>query len=212
MSDLYNQAPEPQRAVGSTSAQAGAVAALRIGSWRYKILQRLAEAPSTLFELASFFNVSDHQISGRLTELSKDGLIEPSGQRRTKPETGCEAEVWKLTDARPAAPDLESLFGYPMSLQIAPDGLFRRRPIDAAVPGIPYSSEKSGLTWYLSILECPGCGKPLRFFEERIAGLDDVKVKKLFRCCTKDCNRTWELAMVNEPGQPMYLSLVMKVL
>lgn len=47
--------------------------------------------------------VHDHQISGRITDMKRDGEIEPTGQRKRKPETGCEAEVYRLCPPRRAS-------------------------------------------------------------------------------------------------------------
>ena len=70
-----------------------------------KRCQRILEilrnrGPSTLFEVAAELNVFDHQISGRFTDLVRGGLIERTGERRPKPETGCPADIWRLTEKR----------------------------------------------------------------------------------------------------------------
>ena len=73
---------------------------------RAQILRLLEDrGPLTVWELAGLIGVASlGQISGRLTELSKDGLIEPlssGGQTLTKPNpaTGCKAVLWKLRTA-----------------------------------------------------------------------------------------------------------------
>ncbi len=58
---------------GTTSAAAGQKAALTVGTWRWRILDRLNGTPSALFELATHFGVPDHVLSGRLSELARDG-------------------------------------------------------------------------------------------------------------------------------------------
>ena len=86
----------------STSRLAGETAALASRGRRAKILELLRHhGPLALFELAALMQVHDHQISGRITDLKRDGEIEPTGERRKKPETGCEAEVYRLTPPRP---------------------------------------------------------------------------------------------------------------
>lgn len=83
----------------NTSRLAGQRAALASRGRRAKILQLLRDhGPQTLFELAQRMELHDHQISGRITDLKRDGLIEPTGERRTKPETGCQAEVYRLVN------------------------------------------------------------------------------------------------------------------
>src|SRR3954470_16869403 len=81
----------------TTSRLAGERAALASRGRRQKILQLLEQhGPLALFELAAMMEVHDHQISGRITDLKRDGLIEPTGQRRENPETRCQAEVYRL--------------------------------------------------------------------------------------------------------------------
>lgn len=81
----------------STSRLAGEKAALHSTGRKAKILQLLQErGPQTLFELATALEVHPHQISGRLTELKFELKIEETGQRRTNPETGCAAEVYRI--------------------------------------------------------------------------------------------------------------------
>lgn len=84
----------------TTSHLAGERAALSSRGRRAKIRQLLAHhGPLALFELAQLMEVHDHQISGRITDMKRDGEIEPTGHRKRKPETGCEAEVYKLSRA-----------------------------------------------------------------------------------------------------------------
>ena len=40
--------------------------------------------------------VHDHQVSGRITDLVREGLIERTGDRRQKPATECWAEVYRV--------------------------------------------------------------------------------------------------------------------
>lgn len=50
----------------------------------------------TLFEVAAAMQIEPHRISGRITELKRDGLIQRTGDRRQNPATGCSAEVLRL--------------------------------------------------------------------------------------------------------------------
>src|SRR5947209_6629112 len=89
----------------NTSRKAAEAAARASGSRRVKILNYLREqGPSTIFEVAAHLGLYDHQISGRFSELERDQLIEKSGQRRRKPETECDAEVYRLRAAPAALP------------------------------------------------------------------------------------------------------------
>jgi hypothetical protein len=192
----------------STSTAAGQQAALRAGQWRERILTYLREQPATLFEIAAHFNVPDHTISGRFTELDKDGWIERSGERRVKPETGCAADVWRVA-GHAATADLGELFGYPLSLNI--DGqLHDRQPLlkREGYPGFPYTrrADTGGvrLDIRVELLECPGCGKPLHLVAGR-----DPKLPKLYRC-NATCNTAWRPAIVNEPGKAGTLALIME--
>ena len=87
-------------AADRTTAQiAGVAATLTMGARRRRILELLQEhGPQTLFELASKLGCHAHQISGRLTDLRADALIEFTGQRRPNPQTGCPAEVYRITN------------------------------------------------------------------------------------------------------------------
>jgi predicted ArsR family transcriptional regulator len=80
----------------STSFRAGEVAARSSRRRRQQILSLLAVRPMTLFELAEAIGVHAHQISGRITDLKRDLLITPTGDRRENPATGCKAEVYRL--------------------------------------------------------------------------------------------------------------------
>src|SRR3954470_20282285 len=87
----------------TTSRLAGERAALASRGRRARILELLQQhGPLALFELAAMMEVHDHQISGRITDLKSEGQIEPTGQRRTKPETGCHAEVYRCVTNKAA--------------------------------------------------------------------------------------------------------------
>jgi hypothetical protein len=197
--------PSPQ----STSRLAGHAAARASGFRRLQILAFLGRGPATLFEVAAHLGVHDHQISGRFTDLVREGLIAKTGTRKVKPETGCEAEVYRLVTDPPRR-QLDAVPGYPDTLNVAGEGLFRREQLLADdLPGIPYSMDQGNslrLTWRIALVECEGCGKPLRLVES-----EQGKVKR-YRCGTPGCNRTWEFVMVNEPGKAPMVALVMKTL
>lgn len=204
--------PERGTLFDATSRLAGEAAARSVGSRREKILRYLTErGPATLFEIAAHYDYFDHQISGRFTELAKDGLIVRTGERRQKPETGCVADVWRLAD-RPESPpkDLGDLQGYPTTLNIPGEGLFQRWPIMERdeLPGLPYvvHQDAAGLKLHfrVSLVECDGCGRPVKLVCE--AG------KKTYRCGTPGCNRVWHLQLVREPGKAEMLALIMKTL
>lgn len=211
MSDpLQQQGPAPPLfQPGSTSQKAGQQAAINSGQWRQRILHRLELRPSTLWEIADFFEVPDHTISGRFTELARDGYIERTGERRPKPETGCDADVWALKAAPQGGGAARALtaVGYPLTLII--DGeLYDRQELlpSEGYPGIPYArrADTGGLRQLVrvEILECPGCGKPLRTIIEGKS--------KRFQCGTPTCNKVWHGATPSEPGGPPLLALVMK--
>lgn len=89
--------PAPASLFESTSQEAGHVAA-RFARQRYlQILAILRDRPACIFEIAGAIGCHDHQISGRFGELVKANLIERTGLRRLKPETGCSAEEYRIT-------------------------------------------------------------------------------------------------------------------
>lgn len=91
---LWSIGPPPQKATGRLAADAAALTTPK----RYRQIIKLLEqhGPMTLFELASKLGKHAHQISGRITELKRDLVIEPTGDRRPNPATGCQAEVYRL--------------------------------------------------------------------------------------------------------------------
>jgi DNA-binding Lrp family transcriptional regulator len=157
---------------GSTSAIAGQQAALKSGKTRRRILEVLHErgpAGATLWEVARVLGVHDHTISGRFTELSKDLIIERTGERRNHPNSGCPADVWRIcgaANAQGGGPDLAALLGYPLTLNIGGD-LYDRQELLAgganeSYPGVPYArrADTGGqkLIVRVELAECPGCG------------------------------------------------------
>lgn len=194
----------------STSRKAGERAARPAGWRRAKILELLGTlGPSTLFEVAAAMELFDHQISGRFTELSALGVIERTGERRRKPETGCEADVWRLVEAKAKEPELADRLGFPQTLHIGGE-VFERGVVLTGeagdAPGIPYARRADGggarLNYRVEFVECGGCGKPLKIVVEG--------AEKTYRCGTPGCNRVWHLQLVREPGRAEVLALVMK--
>jgi hypothetical protein len=194
----------------TTSQIAGAAAALASGSRRERILRLLRQEPRALFELARAMGVGDHQISGVLTALCKDGFIERTGQRRVKPETQCPADVWRirgsasLPAADPANLTSPDALGYPPTLRIN-DELYDRQPLlpSEGYPGVPYArrTDTGGLrlTVRVDFIECPGCGRPVRQV--------DAKTRAC-ACGHPDCGMTWRAALAAEPGKAPSLVLI----
>ena len=193
-----------------TSHAAGQQAAQKSGSWRLRILNFLRERPATLFEIADHFHVPDHTISGRFTELNKDGLIEPSGDHRPHPVSGCQAIVWRLRGAaNEPQPDLGAGLGYPLVLNLGGE-LYDRQPLlkQESYSGFPYARQTDNgalrVAVRVELVECPQCGKPLKFVLEN-------QIKK-FRCGVRECMTTWEVVIGGEPGQPPMLLLVRRTM
>ncbi len=210
--DLQQPSPPPlfQK---DTSTAAGATAARFVGQRRQRILQLLRDkGPLALFEIAAILDVGDHHISGRFTELERDGLIKRTGQRRVKPDTGCEAELWAIADdlaaARPDPSALEKLadaLGYPRELSI--DGSpFDRQALGGfdSFPGIPYLRRGGGETYRVDLIECPACGRPVRPDAPRADG------RKPYLCTT--CGKTLEPKTLHAPGAPDRLYFLMRTL
>ncbi|MBC8107736.1 MAG: winged helix-turn-helix transcriptional regulator [Anaerolineae bacterium] len=201
--------PDDELFQRSTSGQAGEKASHRVGAWRERILRRLEECPSTIFEVAKHFGVPDHTISGRFSELVKDGYIEHSGDRRRKPQTDCDAEVYQLRRAdRGVEPDLADKLGYPPTLKIGNDLYDRQRLLlRESYPGIPYArrADTGGLRHVVrvALVECEKCGKPIT-----IVGKDDDGQQ--FQCM--NCATAFRVRSVNETGRGPMLALVMEVL
>jgi len=91
---LWQLAPAPQR---STDRLAADVAARSAGKRYEQIIKLLTErGPLTLFEICAALGKEKNQLSGRMTELRSDHVIEFTGERRTDPKTGCQAEVYRI--------------------------------------------------------------------------------------------------------------------
>jgi len=203
-----------------TRAQAAGIAA-RSSRARYAqiitLLQQHGEL--TLFELAARLGVLDHQISGRITELQREGTIERTGMTRTKPETGSACDVYRLAHHQAAAPDLADRLAkalcYPISLRLGDEGMFDRGPLvlEESLPGIPYSRRPVGgdvrVTYRFHLMPCPFCGHALRARDIAAGG---VTPRPTHYICTGGCSSVWEVVLVTEPGQPAMLALVMRTL
>lgn len=94
MPPLWKLAPHPQK---STSLLAADQAAATTAKRYEQITELLREkGPQTLFEICAHLGKQKNQLSGRLTELRRDGVIEFTGERRTDPQTQASAEVYRL--------------------------------------------------------------------------------------------------------------------
>jgi hypothetical protein len=201
----------------STSAAAGQQAALHSGSMRLLILDRLGSGPATLFEVAADLGVPDHVISGRFTELARDGWIARTGERRRQPISGCEADIWKLLNGRGRGNEglimdqlLVSL-GYSPTLKI--DGeIYDRQELlpKESLPGVPYArrADTGGarLVVRVALVECEGCARPLKLVVELVNG----KEVKTFACGTQGCGRIWHAAIIAEPGQRPVMAMLLR--
>jgi hypothetical protein len=230
---LQRQPEQPPALLSSTSQIAGAAAARCAGGRRMQIIALLRERPRALFELAEAMGVFDHQISGRITDLKRDGVIEATGERRAKPDTNCPADVYRLCRdfeegipdpalmpeeefarlGKPPAPPSSVTPGsqYPATLLIDNQPYDRQELLpQESYPGMPYArrADTGGarLIVRVELVECGGCGKPLKQVIET-KGNDPVKT---YRCGTPDCNRTWTPLIVHAPGQPKLLAMVMQ--
>lgn len=211
-----NPPPQPASLFDSTSRQAGAVAARAVGSRRQRILELIRERGSvTIFEAAEAMELGDNQISGRFSELERDGLIRKAGVRRLKPGTDCQAEVYVLSDL-PEPHDLDrqlDRLGWPQTIKIGEDLLDRGVPVERErLPGIPYSRRADAggarLHWRVEFVESPCCGRRLLYKEEKIAG----QTVKRFACTAPGCKRVYELAVGGEPGRGPMLVMILKTL
>jgi hypothetical protein len=156
----------------------------------------------TIWEIAAEMNVFDNQIGGRFGELERDGLIQKTGQRKPNPRTGCDAEVYAIADVPSSLIPHPSSFGvYPGTLILDGEPYDRQEPIGPHdAPGVPYAravDNKVRFQVRVELVECPGCGHPLRVIEPRSSS---SQTRNIYRCGTPTCNVTWHLALVNELG------------
>lgn len=191
----------------NTRRMACDVAATSIPRRYAQILDLLrTRGPMTLWEVAAAMGVHDHQISGRISELKEKLLIEATGERRKKPSTGCEADVYRLRQPLESEP-VADVLGYPSTVKLD-DTVFDRSEIlpNETLPGIPYSRRGDvRITYRLLIVRCPICGGVLRQVE--------THPKRIYRCGGPDCGRLrWEGALATEPGQSPILSILLRTL
>jgi hypothetical protein len=60
----------------------------------YSMIKECHVTGLTCDSLADFWNVNPNSISGRFSELARDGRIERKGRRKTR--SGCYASVWRI--------------------------------------------------------------------------------------------------------------------
>lgn len=195
--------------MGGTRARANWMATLKAGSRRARIMQILSRGPAALFEIAREMNIPQlNAISGRLTELQRDGYVERTGERRQNPASGSMFDVYRIAAAQPEEDPL--LLVYPLSVML--DGqLYDRQSLLAGAeaegyPGIPYArrADTGGarLNVRIEFPESPCCGKPMMLWM-------DGQEKK-FRCTGKSCSKVFRTRLVNEPGKGQLFALVME--
>lgn len=80
-----------------TQHAAAAVAARSAPGRRARILDLLRQfGELSLPELCGLMEVTPNQISGRVSDLAKDGLIEPTGKTVANRATGCPCSLYRL--------------------------------------------------------------------------------------------------------------------
>jgi predicted ArsR family transcriptional regulator len=100
----------------NTSRNAGKVAARMAPSRYHKIMCLLDECGNlAIWQIAEKLKVFDHQISGRFSELTREGLIMYAGRRVIKPGTQCEAETYTLTQLGRDFVNRERELNHPLS-------------------------------------------------------------------------------------------------
>ncbi len=93
--DLFDLLPPP---VPLSSQQLGHIAATRSAAGRYqRIIELLTErGPLAGWQIAEAIGCQLHQVSGRLTEMRDQQLIENTGERRKNPRTGVGGEIVRI--------------------------------------------------------------------------------------------------------------------
>ncbi len=80
-----------------TQHAAAAVAATSASCRRGRIMDLLSQfGELSLPEMCGLMNVTPNQISGRVSDLCRDGLIEPTGQVAINRATGCPCSIYRL--------------------------------------------------------------------------------------------------------------------
>ena len=92
--DLFDLLPAPQL----STQQQGMIAAAKSAPERYtQIIELLTQrGPLAGWEVAAALGCQLHQISGRLTEMRAQRLIENTGERRKNPRTDVVGNVVRL--------------------------------------------------------------------------------------------------------------------
>jgi DNA-binding HxlR family transcriptional regulator len=219
MDPLARPDPQPPRGTlfDSTSRLAGEAAARNSGKRRAQILQVLRDrGPLAIFEIAAQIGCLDHQISGRFGELERDGLIQKTGQRVTKPDTGQPCERYALASLPTAHCPLPTALGYPSEFRLD-DGLYHLVAQDVAaagnLPGFEYLKFTQGevprLSLRASLILCPACGSPLR---QSSSSPPNCPTPKLFTCGTDACPgaKGYEVRLVAPAGQPSHIALLLR--
>jgi len=99
--DLFDILPPPAPV---TTQQAGLIAGSKTANERYQQIVDLlrARGPLAGWQIAEALGCQINQISGRLTELVKDQVLEDSGERRVNPRTKVSGRVLRLVVERPS--------------------------------------------------------------------------------------------------------------
>ncbi len=102
---------------------------------------------------------------------------------------------------------------FPICVRIE-DANYDRQPMlpRESYPGVPYACADARALRReirIEIIECPGCGGPLRMQVE--SGGSGVEGKKpQFSCGNVNCGRVWKCRTLNESGKAPMLALVME--
>lgn len=94
-----------------TSSEAAASSAQTSAYWRAKCLEVLGAGDFTADEIADRLEAHILTIRPRCSELTKAGLIKPSGERRINEVSGKRADVLTLAITKTGAAALESTGG-----------------------------------------------------------------------------------------------------
>jgi predicted transcriptional regulator len=71
---------------------------------RARVLAVITKSPSALFDICSALGWPVNRVSGRVTELAEQGLIEDSGSRKVNPASGKKGIVWRAVEDAPKLP------------------------------------------------------------------------------------------------------------
>lgn len=176
----------------TTSDIAAENVAPKVGSQKAEILRVLAEAGDgglATFEVLDRLGRDMHCGIQRFSELVRDGLIEATGERRIRPETGNPCEVYRLRKVGPKPPDPALEAGYPETLTIDGAAFVRSPPNDdQTIPGFAYARAHGLSVIYRVVLAvCPGCKRPLKV----ITDTDSGQPKKKMICGTDGCRAVY---------------------